>query len=99
MERRRKGRHPTRAFGALHVALVCLFLVAGPVKAHGEITGAQDIVQDYGVLLFLVATILLGVGVLAWVTFGPQPDEAEVDRPAGSGRPGEREGDAITGGD
>ncbi len=99
MERCRKGRHRTHALVALHVVLVCLFLVATPVQAHGEITGAQDIVQDYGVLLFLAATILIGAGVLAWVTFAPQPDEAEVDRPAGSGRPGERAGDAIAEGD
>jgi hypothetical protein len=52
---------------------------ATPAMAHGEVTGVQDVVQDYGVLLFLVATVLIGAGVLAWVTFSPQPDEEAAD--------------------
>jgi hypothetical protein len=49
--------------------------------AHGEVTGVQDVIQDYGVLLFLSATVLIGAGVLAWVTFSPQPDEEEEEEP------------------
>ncbi|MGI8424808.1 MAG: hypothetical protein ACR2NO_11990 [Chloroflexota bacterium] len=46
---------------------------------HGGVTGVQDVVQDYGVLLFLVAVVLIGAGVLAWVMLSPQPDEEEAD--------------------
>lgn len=54
------------------------FAPGAAALAHGELTGMQDVVQDYGVLLFLVATILIGAGVLAWVTFSPQADEADA---------------------
>jgi hypothetical protein len=60
-----------------------------PALAHGEVTGVQDVIQDYGVLLFLSATVLIGAGVLAWVTFSPQPDEDEEG--AETGEPQERE--------
>jgi hypothetical protein len=67
--------------------------------AHGEVTGVQDVIQDYGVLLFLSATVLIGAGVLAWVTFSPQPDEEEaaeeepdpLDPPAEPQEPGQPE--------
>jgi hypothetical protein len=66
--------------------------------AHGEVTGVQDVIQDYGVLLFLSATVLIGAGVLAWVTFSPQPDEEEeeeepdpLDAPAEAQEPGQPE--------
>ena len=65
--------------------------LATPALAHGEVTGVQDVVQDYGVLLFLVATVLIGAGVLAWVTFSPQPDEEDATaavRSPGAGVPG-----------
>jgi hypothetical protein len=63
-----------------------------PALAHGEVTGVQDVIQDYGVLLFLSATVLIGAGVLAWVTFSPQPDEDEEDEEgAETGEPQERE--------
>lgn len=64
------------ALGALW-ALAMSLVPGAAALAHGEITGMQDVVQDYGVLLFLVATILIGAGVLAWVTFSPQADEAD----------------------
>ena len=64
---------------------VCLCAAAGfilypaPALAHGGVTGAQDIVQDYGVLIFLVAVVLIGAGVLAWVMLSPQPDEPDPE--------------------
>lgn len=69
-----------RAACALGLLLAQLAL-ATPAAAHGEVTGVQDVIQDYGVLLFLAATVLIGAGVLAWVTFSPQPDEEEVPVP------------------
>ena len=45
--------------------------------AHGGVTGAQDLVQDYGLLLFLVAVILIGAGVLVWVLLAPMPLDTE----------------------
>ena len=36
--------------------------------AHGGVTGTQDLVQDYGVLVFLLAVVLIGAGVVAWFT-------------------------------
>ena len=51
---------------------------ARPAPAlHGGVTGLQDVVQDYGVLVFLVAVVLIGAGVLAWVMLTPQTDEEE----------------------
>ncbi|HEX2036107.1 MAG TPA: hypothetical protein VHS99_18150 [Chloroflexota bacterium] len=75
----RLRRTATHLIGAV---LLCL-ATATPVAAHGEVSGVQDVVQDYGVLVFLVATVLIGAGVLAWVTFSPQAgDEDETDDPA-----------------
>lgn len=45
--------------------------------AHGGVTGMQDVVQDYGVLIFLVAVVLIGAGVLTWVLLSPQEEEPE----------------------
>jgi hypothetical protein len=70
------ARAARRVAGALGATLLIMFL-ASPAGAHGGVTGVHDIVQDYGVLLFLVAVVLIGAGVLAWVTFSPQPDEDE----------------------
>ena len=61
--------------------LALLLGLPQPALAHGEVTGVQDVIQDYGVLLFLSATVLIGAGVLAWVTFSPQPDEEEEEEP------------------
>jgi hypothetical protein len=69
-----------RALIAAGVTATALLLgLALPALAHGEVTGVQDVIQDYGVLLFLSATVLIGAGVLAWVTFAPQPDEDEEE--------------------
>jgi len=45
---------------------------------HGGVTGLQDVAQDYGVLLFLVAIVLIGAGVLAWVLLTPQTEEEDA---------------------
>ncbi|MDQ3702741.1 MAG: hypothetical protein M3442_17725 [Chloroflexota bacterium] len=84
-------------------AMAMALLPGAAALAHGEITGVQDVVQDYGVLLFLAATILIGAGVLAWVTFSPQADEADEAEVANQADPsrvaglGERERDAVAG--
>src|SRR5688572_21221715 len=54
---------------------------------HGGVTGLQDVAQDYGVLLFLVAIVLIGAGVLAWVMLTPQADEDESPEEADSPAP------------
>ncbi len=46
--------------------------------AHGGVTGTQDLVQDYGLPLFLVAVILIGAGVLVWVLLAPMPHDADA---------------------
>jgi hypothetical protein len=50
-----------------------------PAAAHGGVTGVQDVVQDYGVLLFLLAVVLIGAGVLTWVMLAPQPEEGTAE--------------------
>ena len=45
--------------------------------AHGGVTGMQDVVQDYAVLIFLLAVVLIGAGVLTWVMLSPQEEEPE----------------------
>lgn len=62
-------------------------LLAAPrvALAHGGVTGVQDVVQDYGVFIFLIAVVLIGAGVLAWVMLSPQEDAA--DEPAESDTP------------
>ena len=75
--------------GLKSAGLVAVALVAASPKvltAHGGVTGAQDLVQDYGLLLFLVAVILVGAGVLVWVLLAPMPidtDEPDVSIEAG----------------
>ena len=79
--------------------LALLLGLPQPALAHGEVTGVQDVIQDYGVLLFLSATVLIGAGVLAWVTVSTQPDEEEaaeeepdpLDPPAEPQEPGQPE--------
>jgi hypothetical protein len=87
--RRAVRRSVRRSIGAAWALLAPLAL-ATPVAAHGGVTGPQDVVQDYGVLLFLVA---IGVGVLAWVTFSPQADEDDEDESGGEAEAGR--GDAA----
>lgn len=69
-----------RILGVVSAAFWVL-VAATPVRAHGGVTGPQDVVQDYGVLLFLLATVLIGAGVLAWAAFSPSRDE-EVNEEA-----------------
>lgn len=75
--------------GLKSAGLVAVTLLAASPKvstAHGGVTGAQDLVQDYGLLLFLVAVILVGAGVLVWVLLAPMPldtDEPDVAIEAG----------------
>jgi hypothetical protein len=57
-------------------------LAVTPARAHGGVTGVQDMVQDYGVLLFLVAVVLIGAGVVTWVSLSPEPQAgAEEEEP------------------
>ncbi|HEU5318793.1 MAG TPA: hypothetical protein VFX49_21950 [Chloroflexota bacterium] len=66
------------------VILVAALLTAAttPVAlAHGGATGAQDVLQDNLALVFLLAIVLIGAGVLAWVLLSPQP-AAENDPPS-----------------
>jgi hypothetical protein len=65
---------PTRRAAAAVFAVCAHALVAIPVGAHGGVTGAQDVLQDYGVLIFLLAVVLIGAGVLTWVLLAPQPE-------------------------
>jgi hypothetical protein len=56
---------------------------ARPAAAHGGVVGAQDLVQDYGALIFLLAIVLIAAGVLAWVMFGPErAEEADAKQDA-----------------
>lgn len=67
-----------RAAAALLGQLPLLAVLATPrvALAHGGVTGVQDVVQDYGVFIFLIAVVLIGAGVLAWVMLSPQTDES-----------------------
>jgi hypothetical protein len=49
----------------------------GHAWAHGSVTGAQDIVQDYGVMIFLLAIVLIGAGVVIWVLRAP-PEQGDA---------------------
>ena len=66
---------------ALLTALAAFAATPGRALAHGGVTGTQDIVQDYGVLVFLLAVVLIGAGVVAWVVRTP-PGEDEEDETA-----------------
>jgi hypothetical protein len=89
---RRAVRRALIAGGVTALQLALLLGFPLPALAHGEVTGVQDVIQDYGVLLFLSATVLIGAGVLAWVTFSPQPDEdVEDGEGAETGEPHEQE--------
>lgn len=47
--------------------------------AHGNVTGIEDVWQDYGVAIFLTLVVLVGAGVLIWVLLAPLPIEATDD--------------------
>jgi hypothetical protein len=66
---------------ALSLALAALAATPGQALAHGGVTGTRDVVQDYGVLVFLLAVVLIGAGVVAWVVRAPEGEDEE-DEPA-----------------
>jgi hypothetical protein len=68
-----------RGIAGVLAAIACRLVLAAPAAAHGGVTGVQDLVQDYGVLVFLVAIVLVGAGVVTWVALSPepQPDESQ----------------------
>lgn len=68
------ARHTARTLAATTAAVFLSLTFARTGLAHGSITGAQDLVQDNAILLFLLAVVLIGAGVLAWVMLSPQPD-------------------------
>jgi hypothetical protein len=75
---RRRSAGVRRAL-ALALALLGPPLAAAPAAAHGGVTGAQDVLQDYGVLVFLIAVVLIGAGVIAWVSLSPEPPPSRDD--------------------
>ncbi len=62
---------------ALPLALTALAATPARALAHGGVTGTQDVVQDYGVLVFLLAVVLIGAGVVAWVVRAPSGEDEE----------------------
>lgn len=71
---------------AVFVALIICLMVTTPAAAHGGVTGAQDMIQDYGVLLFLVAVVLIGAGVLVWVMLSPPAEGEGTSAPPGEAK-------------
>lgn len=67
----------TLRLAALFLAAALLLVAPLPALAHGGIVGPQDAVQDYGVLLFLLAVVVIGAGVVAWVLRSPDPVEED----------------------
>ena len=65
-----------RVSAAWVVALALAAVPAG-AAAHGGVTGPGDVVQDYGVLVFLLAVVLIGAAVVLWVLRAPVPVETE----------------------
>lgn len=66
--------------GLQSAGLASLILITSSPRiasAHGGVTGAQDFMQDYALLLFLLAVILIGAGVLVWVLIAPMPLDAD----------------------
>jgi hypothetical protein len=59
--------------GRRRAALIALLAALWPrvAAAHGGVTGTRDLLQDYGVLAFLLAVVLVGAGVVAWVLQTP----------------------------
>lgn len=64
-----------------------LAFVPGTASAHGGTGGASDFLTDYGPLLVVLAVVLLGAGLTAWVLLA---------RPEAAPRGGESEGGAAT---
>ena len=71
-------------------AALLVTLPPGRALAHGGVTGVEDRVQDYAVLAFLLAVVLIGAGVLAWVMLAPQPAGPAEEAPEPEEGPGSR---------
>jgi hypothetical protein len=67
---------------AVPLALAVLVATPGRALAHGGVTGTADVVQHYGVLVFLLAVVLIGAGVVAWVVKTPPGEDEEDEEPA-----------------
>lgn len=67
-----------RCYSAV-AAVATLLAWATPALAHGGLSGSQDVLSHYGVLVFLLAVVIVGAGVVAWVTLSPEPDEEDDD--------------------
>ena len=78
--------------------MLAALMAAAPASAHGGATGPQDILQDYGVLVFLLAIFVLGAGVLAWVTLSPAPHPEQPEPAQGAPSEPGRQPAARTGG-
>jgi len=78
-----------RAALFIFLALALSLANPAPAFAHGSVTGSQDFVQDNAALIFLLALVLIGAGVLAWVMLSPQSpaEEAEDAAPPDSPTP------------
>ncbi len=77
---RSKIRRLRQRRGLKSAGLAALVLITSSPRiaiAHGGVTGAQDLFQDYGLLLFLVAVILIGAGVLVWVLLAAKPHDSD----------------------
>ncbi len=57
---------------------------ATTAAAHGSVTGTQDIVQDYGVLIFLGVVVLVGAALVAWLSLSPEPGADEEGEEGGA---------------
>ena len=56
-------------------------LVPTVALAHGNVTGIEDVWQDYGLAIFLAFVVVIGAGVLAWVLLAPLPTGPVEDAP------------------
>lgn len=56
-------------------------LAPSPVRAHGGVTGLDDVWQDYGLAIFLALVVVVGAGVLVWVMLAPLPTGETGDAP------------------
>jgi hypothetical protein len=92
-----RSRIARRLLGA-SAALLLALAQTRTAAAHGGVTGPQDFIQDNGVLLFLVATVLIGAGVLAWVTLSPQEGDADVGEEAEEASEGSAAGEGVLAG-
>ena len=66
---------------ALALTLAAVAFTPIAALAHGGVTGTQDLAQDYGVLIFLLAVVLIGAGVVAWVVRAPGGEDDDEAAP------------------